>query len=258
MSFRVRPLRSGSSGNCLLAWTETSAVLVDAGITERGLGDELASCGLDLARLQAIVVTHAHADHLGCARKVTRGARIPLLVSDDAARAMPPLARSKRVSRFTPGDRLSVGDLTIETIRLSHDAPGTVACVVTDGAARFGVATDLGRSSESLEAALRTCDAFLLEHNHDEGMLRDGPYAWRLKRRVLGEEGHISNDQAADLLQRSLSARTRAIYLAHLSRHNNTPERALAAARRALSLAGREDVALHVAPPDTASAPWPG
>jgi phosphoribosyl 1,2-cyclic phosphodiesterase len=248
MVLQIQPLRSGSSGNSLLVSDGTTRILVDAGLTHEALAGELANLKLGFQDLAAVFVTHAHGDHLGCAGKVSRREKIPMIVSEDAARSTPMILRLKLHSRFAPGAELAIGTIRILTIPLSHDAPGTVACVLESGGARFGLATDLGRSSAALEGALAECDAFLLEFNHDEGLLREGPYPWRLKRRVLGDEGHLSNAQAAAALANALGARVRHVLLGHLSEINNRPELALEAARSVVARAGRGDVAVAVAP----------
>jgi len=245
---KVRTLGSGSSGNCLLVRTDCGSVLVDAGITTESLASALADAGIGVADVRAIVLTHAHGDHLGCARKLSRRWKRPLYASEEAAAGSALLRRARRLVRYRPGERFAIDDLAIDPIPLSHDSPGTCALVLECGGARFAIATDLGRSSPALESALRGCDAFLLEFNHDEKLLRDGAYPWRLKRRVLGEEGHLSNTQAAAALARSLGPRARTVLLGHLSEKNNRPELARSAARRALELAGRLDVEIVVAP----------
>jgi phosphoribosyl 1,2-cyclic phosphodiesterase len=253
LTLTVQVLRSGSSGNALLARTDRAAVLVDAGLTREELAAELEARGLSIASLDGVVLTHAHGDHVGCARSLARRDKRRLFLSAPAAAAQPLLRRIKTLTTFEPGVPVEIGDLTIETVALAHDSPGTVACVLSHGGARFGVATDLGRPSDALEAALARCRAFLLEFNHDERLIREGLYPWRLKRRVLGEEGHLSNDQAASILARSLSPLTRHVFLGHLSDKNNRPELALAAAAAVLGRLGRADVRLEVAPRGAAS-----
>lgn len=245
---RVQTFGSGSSGNCTLLQFGGKAMLVDAGLTMQTIEERLQLQQIAPASLAGIVVTHAHGDHLGCAAKFSRHHKTNIYVSEGAAAANGPLRRLKRLVRFTPGDSFDVAGFRIFTIPIFHDAVGTVACVVAAGNAQFGIATDLGRENGAVAQALSRCDGFILEFNHDERALRDGIYPWRLKRRVLSEEGHLSNDQAAALLLKCVSTRTKQVLLAHLSDKNNDLETALASARRSLQISGNTQIALHVAP----------
>ncbi|MBL8692683.1 MAG: MBL fold metallo-hydrolase [Planctomycetes bacterium] len=248
MTLRVQPLRSGSSGNSLLLRSETTTIVIDAGYTEVEMADTFDRVGVPLPSVHALVVTHAHTDHLGLAARMSRLGKFPVYTSRETVRGAPVVGRLKRLHAFDPGAVLEIGDLQVHTFPISHDAPGTIACVVEGGGGRFGIATDLGHADRALEEALANCNGFLLEFNHDERALRDGAYPWRLKRRVLGEEGHLSNEQAAAMLARCLGPRLRRIYLGHLSEKNNTPAQALAAARRVVERAGRTDITVCIAP----------
>jgi phosphoribosyl 1,2-cyclic phosphodiesterase len=244
----VQSLCSGSSGNCLFVQQGDDAVLVDAGLSADSAAERLAAHGRTLESLSGIVLTHLHGDHYGCAGRISRRKKVAVYCSADAAASNAVVGRLKRLERFAPGDRLQFGKLAIHTIAISHDAPGTVACTIEGGGARFGIATDCGRAPRAVAEAFRACDGFLLEFNHRESALRDGPYPWRLKRRVLSDEGHLSNEQSAAMLRDCVGPRTRTVLLGHLSEHNNHPDWALDAARHALAQMGRSDVTVCVAP----------
>lgn len=254
MTLSIRTLRSGSSGNAILARARDTVLLVDVGLTRDTLTDELARAGLAPSCLSGIVVTHGHADHLGAAKSFCRVHRISLYMSAEAVASDPAIRKVKTLRAFETGKTIAIGAIAMRAVALPHDAPGTVACVLSHGGASFGIATDLGRSHAALEAELASCDAFLLEFNHDERLLRQGPYPWRLKRRVFGEEGHLSNDQAAAILARSVGPRTRHVFLGHLSEKNNRADLALASAARVLERLGRTDVRIEIAPRGHASA----
>lgn len=223
-------------------------MLVDAGLSMEKIENGLAAADVAPESLRGIVITHTHGDHLGCAVKMSRHHKLKIFASDSAARANAVLARAKRLETFAPGATLTIGPFEVDTIAISHDAPGTVACMIRAENKQFGIATDLGRTCAALERALAACDAFLIEFNHDEAMLRDGMYPWRLKRRVLSEEGHISNDQAAAILSKCVSPRTRHVLLAHLSEKNNNPTLALESARGVLEKSGIVNIKVEAAP----------
>ena len=234
-------LASGSEGNATLVESGGTRVLVDAGI-----GPFALRCALERARLavglDAVVVTHAHADHFGFARKYAKKMRVPVYVTEATARAHD-LPREGRFHTFGPRDPFEVGELLVSPVPVPHDAP-QVAVSICDGRRRVGVVTDVGEVTGRLADHLALCDVLLVESNHDAEMLERGPYPAFLKRRVASAGGHLSNAQTHELLAR-LSPRTRTVVLMHLSRTNNYVPLALDCARDAL--AGRR-VNLYAAP----------
>ena len=142
---------------------------------------------------------------------------------------------------------LDIGDFRVEAFPLPHDAAQPVGFVLQAGGLRLGLATDFGHATTLVVERLRGANALLIESNHDENMLRDGPYPWQLKQRVAGRMGHLSNLEAADLLQRVATEACQAVVLAHLSEHNNMPELARRSAAQALVRAGVKRVAMRVA-----------
>ncbi|MFN0207001.1 MAG: MBL fold metallo-hydrolase [Planctomycetota bacterium] len=248
LTLLIQPFCSGSSGNCLFVRAGDISILIDAGLTGDRLEEHLQSHGIAAESLAGIVLTHLHGDHLGCAGKISRRQKVTVFASDDGVKSNAVVGRLKKLSRFHPGDVLEFNQLRVFTIPISHDAPGTVACVVEYEGARFGIATDLGRASDRVAAEFYRSNGFLLEFNHSETALRDGAYPWRLKRRVLSEEGHLSNEQAAEMLQKSVGPTTKTVLLGHLSEHNNDAAWALAAARGALATIHRNDVDVLIAP----------
>lgn len=235
-------LGTGSSGNALLVEAAGLRVLVDAGLGPRALEERFAALGGSLGPRQgpsapptidAVIATHHHGDHFAGVEKVARayGAAVYLHDGISAAR----LRRRFPVNRYVPGTPFRVGPLTIATEHVPHDAP-QVAVRIDDGDRAIGVATDVGRATPRLVALLATCDAALVEANHCPEMLAFGPYPPSVQQRVGGGFGHLSNQQTAELASRLVGSRLERLYLGHLSRSNNTPERALetvaAAARR--------------------------
>ena len=235
---QVTVLASGSDGNATLFESGGTRVLVDAGLGPRSL--QIATEG----RLpHAVVVTHAHQDHVGHAERLGRGLGIPVYVTPSVERDVP-MRKTVEVRRYSPRGTFGIGALTITATPLPHDA-AQVALVVSDGARSAAIVTDLGEIPGSLHDAIRGCNVLLIESNYDAGLLERGPYPFYLKRRVSSARGHLSNDQVHGLLRR-LSPRTHTVMLMHLSTTNNCPELATAVARDAL---GSRKVRRLVAPP---------
>jgi len=245
---RFRVLGSGSDGNATLVEGGGARVLLDAGLSPRQLAERLQSAGVDPAALDAVLVTHEHGDHARGAPAFSRRFGVPLAGTGRTFEALGcDTTRLPPLLLLEPGASCSFRRLEVRAVAVPHDAARPVAFVVSAGEAAFGHATDLGHLSRGLVEAFRACDALLLESNYDPVLLRDGPYPWSLKERILGPYGHLSNADAARLLEKGLGDGCREVVLAHLSRKNNHPELALLAAEEALSRAGRRDVRVRLA-----------
>lgn len=251
MSLCFRVLGSGSEGNATLVEGGGARVLLDAGLGPRQLAERLLSAGVDPARLDAVFVSHEHGDHARGAAALSARFGVPLAGTRGtfvAAR----FAHAKLAGYETlaAGETRAIGQMQVKALAVPHDAAAPLAFVVSVGASSLGHATDLGHLSRGLVEALRSCDAVLVESNYDPAMLRDGPYPWSLKERILGPLGHLANGDVSRLLERGLGPRCRKVVLAHLSRKNNHPELALQAAEEALARARRGDVRVTLAPAD--------
>jgi len=245
---RFRVLGSGSTGNATLVEGGGVRVLVDAGLGPRQLKERLDSAGVDPAGIDAVLLSHEHGDHArGATAFVTKwgmplgGTRGTYQAAGLGAESLP------GYERLEPGERLLLGGLAVQVVALPHDAAGPVAFVISSGEASMGHATDLGHVGPRLVEAFRGCHAILLESNYDPALLRDGPYPWSLKERILGPLGHLSNGDVARYLARSLGEQCRQVVLAHLSQKNNHSELALMAAEEGLRRGGRPEVALGIA-----------
>ncbi|MBA4217344.1 MAG: MBL fold metallo-hydrolase [Roseateles sp.] len=231
---RFCSLGSGSAGNSTLVEASqgitSTRLLVDAGFSERELTRRLQRAGCAPADLDAIFITHEHGDHIGCALAFAMRHRRPLIMSRGSWRAVgnadfdPTLLRLLR-----HGETLALGDLALQPFAVPHDALEPLQLTVDDGAARLGIVTDLGCAPVGVAESLAGCHTLLLECNHDEALLRGGPYPPALKKRILGSHGHLSNASAAELLTRCLHAGLRHVVAAHLSERNNSPALARAA-----------------------------
>lgn len=224
---------------------EGTSVLIDAGIAPRTLEAKLATAGARLP--DAIVITHAHQDHVGHALRLARRLKIPIHVSEATSRAVS-LHGREEIRIFSAREPFAIGTLTIAPTPLPHDA-AQVALVVEGGGRRAAIVTDLGEVPPGLSSHLARCDVVLIESNHDLEMLQSGPYPAFLKRRIASARGHLSNAQAHALL-RTLPVATHTVVLMHLSTSNNHPEIALESAQDALGgrrvrlLAATQDASL--------------
>lgn len=231
---RFASLGSGSRGNALVVEAGKTRLLVDAGFGPREIARRLARLGIDPEAIDAVLVTHEHADHIGGAFAGARryGWRVWLTQGSLVA-----YGKSQEVSVELIDSHASwaIGDLEIHPFPVPHDAREPVQFVFTDGQARLGILTDAGHVTAHMVAMLDVCDALVLECNHDGDLLARGSYPAALKRRIAGGWGHLDNEAAADLLSRVDRGRLRHVVAAHLSEENNRPALAAAALARILA-----------------------
>lgn len=223
-------LASGSGGNATLFEAGGTRVLVDAGLGPRALAMRLGAIGVGLPH--AIVITHAHGDHVGECHRMAKRFKIPIWASESTARSDRMRGRPG-VSVFGARHPFEIGAMTVSPLPVPHDA-AQVALVLEGGGKRAAIVTDLGEVPPALPGHLARCDVALIESNHDAEMLERGPYPAFLKRRIASARGHLSNRQAHALL-RALPRETHTVALMHLSEKNNLPEVALESARDALA-----------------------
>ncbi len=247
---RFKSLGSGSSGNSTVVQAgdglRQAHLLVDCGLGIRRLERQLGEAGVPAAQLDAIFITHEHSDHIGCARSLAVKHRIPVWMSAGTFLAIgePDFDGLLRIA--ADGAAIDLGALQVTPFAVPHDAREPLQLHCTDGDARLGVLTDLGHVNDHALRHLGGCRSLVLECNHDEQLLAEGPYPWFLKRRVGGEFGHLANSAAARAAQVLQPLGLRQVVAAHLSEKNNRPELARAALAGALGLAqDHED--LHVA-----------
>ncbi|HEY3175322.1 MAG TPA: MBL fold metallo-hydrolase [Candidatus Polarisedimenticolia bacterium] len=241
-------LASGSSGNCTLVEGSRGRVLIDCGLSARAAAARLRQVGCEPRSIDAVVVTHEHADHVSGAPMFSR--RFGAAIFTSAATAAAAGIAADEVAGLFPmeaGHPIEVGDLTVSPFSVPHDAADNVGLVVECSGTRLGYATDLGHLTALVIERLRECDFLVTEANHDARMLKDGPYPWSVKQRILSRHGHLSNEEMVALVSLVAAPRTRRIFLAHLSETNNRPDLAVAACRRGLQAAGRSGVEIEVA-----------
>ncbi len=235
-------LASSSSGNCTFLGTERTRILIDAGLSRRETFARLAAIGEDPGKLDAIVVTHEHSDHVAglvaLARPSKSGRRLPVYLSKLTAPAISWESCEPHVETFQAGAGFTIGDITIESFTIPHDAVDPVGFTFRAEGVKIGVAMDMGYMPDSIKVHLRSCDFLILESNHDVEMLKVGPYPWSLKQRVMGRKGHLSNDTVCDYIAENLDGTTGTLVLSHLSEQNNHPEIVRLVASQALERRG--------------------
>ena len=245
MALRFCLLASGSKGNAIYIGNHKAALLVDCGLSAKQLLLRLEAAGLPAHSIKGIVITHEHRDHVGGVGVAARRLRVPVLSTKATWENCPNLGPVRHES-FAAGSPFELAGLSITPFATSHDAADPVGLVVKCGAARLGIATDLGQATALVRARLAGCQALVLEHNHDPQMLAQGPYQEWLKQRVRSRHGHLSNQQGSELLAQVHHADLAQVVLAHLSEVNNLPHLAQAEAARALEEL-QSSASLHVA-----------
>jgi phosphoribosyl 1,2-cyclic phosphodiesterase len=221
---------SGSKGNATLVEQGRTRLLVDCGFSVRELERRMAVMGIEGSSLSAILLTHEHHDHVGGAGALARKYKLPLWLTTGTAKAA-----EKRLGELPQRHLLNchtefaVGELLVTPFPVPHDAREPCQFVFSDGVKRLGLLTDTGLSTQHIQRQLSGCDALILECNHDREMLRNGPYPPQLQQRIASALGHLSNEQAAAILQQLDTSKLQHLVAAHLSETNNSPELAATA-----------------------------
>ncbi len=219
---KIFPLYSGSGGNCTLVQSDNANLLVDVGLGCRATLSALKMYNLSLSDITAIVVTHEHSDHIGGISSFVSHSPVPVYAPKAIADLVAKRATCCDVSGIA--DVTEIADLRIERYECSHDAAACYGYRFSDGTNSVATVTDTGCVTTGLVDFLAPCDRIQLESNHDVDMLKSGPYPYPLKRRILSDFGHLSNDQATQVLSDLVGSNVKSVILAHLSEHNNTAE----------------------------------
>jgi phosphoribosyl 1,2-cyclic phosphodiesterase len=234
-------LASGSNGNCYYIGNEHEAVLVDAGISCKQILFRIHECGLDASKIKGIFVSHEHSDHLRGVKVLSNRLGIPAWFSQATLDVISGPELPKLTGIFTPGKAVKSGSFTIHSFLKNHDAVEPCSFRIEHDGWNIGVFTDIGEACDLLKSHLRKCHAVFLETNYDEGMLWNGSYPWVLKKRVASSVGHLSNDQAFELIRDYAGPELVHVFLSHLSGENNSPE---LATKRFMPLTDRFEVRL--------------
>lgn len=253
---RAWTLGSGSRGNSILLESDGTRVLIDAGYSPRALAQRLAAAHVAPDSISAVIVTHEHIDHIRGVRGAQRRWKWQVYGSAGTIGAIAGLDQA-RVTALRSSAPFTIGAMQFELVRVPHDAtaPTAVVATATRSGFRTGIAHDLGAVPDALRTAFARLDLLLLESNHDEEMLRTGPYPAFLQARISGGSGHLSNRKSAALTRELAGGQLRQLVLLHLSEANNTPAHAMHAAQSALRSA-KVTCPVTAAPQDRAAGPF--
>lgn len=238
---RLCSIASGSSGNCIYVGSEATHLLVDIGISGRKAQAGLKELELSGKDIDGILITHEHADHIQGLGVIARKYEIPIYATAGTIAAIKSCSGLGNVEaelfhEVEEDRKFVIKDLTIQPMRISHDAAQPVGYRIAYGSKRVAVCTDLGIYNDYTVECLKGMNALLLEANHDVNMLQVGPYPYYLKQRVLGDKGHLSNENTGRLLCRILHDKLKYILLGHLSKENNLPELAYESVRMEINM----------------------
>lgn len=236
---KLTSIASGSSGNCIYVGSENAHILVDAGISGKKIENGLRELEVDPKTLDAILVTHEHMDHIAGLGVMARRYHLPLYMTEKTAHAVLDTKSvgkidTKLIEVVTPDHPFDIKDMTIDATSIWHDAADPVCYSMECQGVKASIATDLGNYHKGIVEKARGSDILFIEANHDINMLQVGPYPYYLKRRILSNRGHLSNERSGQFLCDILSDNTREVFLGHLSKENNYSELAFETVRLSL------------------------
>jgi phosphoribosyl 1,2-cyclic phosphodiesterase len=242
MSVRMTVLASGSRGNCTVLSSGEASILVDAGLSCRETLKRMRAVNEDPQKLKAIVISHEHNDHVAGLQVLARKLQVPVYITEATYYGWRRENRSpegtpatlERREHFQPGRSFTVAGITVTPFTIPHDAADPCGFTFKAAGIKVGVVTDLGYVPPNVKENLRGCDGLMIESNHDLEMLRNGPYPWMVKQRVMSRVGHLSNTALAEFFVKDYDGRAAFLVLAHLSEQNNHPELARDTAYKAL------------------------
>lgn len=259
---RLASIASGSSGNCIYMGSDNTHVLIDVGISKKRIESGLSDIGLSAKDLSGIFITHEHSDHIGGLGVFARKYHIPMYATEGTIEE---IKKMKNLGEYDFGlfrviepDRdVQIGDVVVSPFATSHDAAASCGYRVNAGGSSAAVVTDLGNFNHYIVNHLQGLDAMVIEANHDIRMLETGPYPYYLKRRILSDYGHLSNERSGQLLCELLHDDMKRIFLGHLSKENNMAELAFETVKLEITMGDNvykgTDFNIEVAPRDRLS-----
>lgn len=220
-------IASGSNGNCYYIGNNTDAILVDAGISGKQILNRMNEMGLDPLKIKAVFITHEHGDHMRGARGVNKKLQVPIYLTVKTYNGAYKNTRPDCPKFFTPDEQIEIGDFTVHPVSKNHDASEPCSFRIQYKNKNVGVFTDIGEACDNVKKHVELCDGLFMESNYDEKMLWEGRYPQFLKARVASKVGHLSNDQTFELLDKHTNGNLQCVFLSHISKDNNTHEKAL-------------------------------
>jgi phosphoribosyl 1,2-cyclic phosphodiesterase len=258
MPLRTCILGSGSSGNCTFVGSATTGILIDAGLSAREVERRLEHIDVAPSAILGICVSHEHQDHTTGIRVLHQRHGIPVFANAGAIEALQRDEKMQGIAwkMFMTGQSFAIGDLVIEPFSVPHDAYDPVGFTVSNGEARIGIVTDMGVPTSLIRERLRSCQAVVVEANHDEQLLRDAERPWHLKQRISGRQGHLSNQGAAKMLADIAGPNLSQVFLAHLSKDCNRQDLAYKTTSDTLIASGYAHVKVSLTFQDRVSEVW--
>lgn len=258
MSFSFCVLASGSSGNCIYVASDSTRILVDAGLSGRETEKRLVSIGRTLGDIRAVCLTHDHSDHTSGLRVLHTRHGIQLYANAGTCDVLGADQTHKPLpwTVFTTGAAFEIGDIIVEPFSVPHDAAEPVGFILTSGGVRIGIVTDIGMPTHLVRERLRTCRALVIEANHDERLLEQADRPWALKQRIAGRQGHLSNRAAAEMIAEIAGTGMTHVFLAHLSSDCNRPDLALSTVSKILQDRGHPNIEVKLTHPDRPGEMW--
>lgn len=220
----IASLNSGSNGNCYYVGNHEEAILVDAGISCRETEKRMLRLGLSMQKVRAIFISHEHTDHIKGLCTLAAKYNLPIYINRGTLAGCRFNLRADLINNLINGEPVQIGNLQITSFLKLHDASDPCSFVVTCGATKVGVFTDIGTACEQLTYHFKQCHAAFLETNYDDELLQKSAYPYFLKKRISGGRGHLSNAQALELFTTHKPPFMTHLLLAHLSKDNNCPE----------------------------------
>ncbi len=222
------PLGSGSKGNCIYFGTKNTKILIDAGLSAKAITSKLQEINVDLADIDAILVSHEHTDHIQGIKVLGCKLGIPILANNETAKGIVDAFHDcPKFKIFSTGETFEFGDIEVHPFSVQHDTVDPVAFTLRTDNLKFGFCTDLGFVTTLVQNQLRECDYLYVEANHQPSMVHASSRPMIYKQRVLGRSGHLSNEACGNLLSQVYHPKLKHVHLAHLSKECNTPETAL-------------------------------
>ena len=222
---KIKIIASGSKGNSTFIESKNTRILIDAGVNFSRIKSTLEDINVDPNTLDGIIISHTHSDHIGGLSSVIKKINVPVFIKEELYNDIKKIIPKDNIV-IIEDQNITIGDIDIEIINASHDVPA-FGFIVSDSKRKILYLTDTGYINRKYYSKLENLDAYIIESNHDEKMLMEGPYPYILKQRVISDKGHLSNRYTGRFLCKSIGDKTKCIVLAHISENNNTEELAL-------------------------------